>query len=129
MKKQLAIFTACALATVFIVLVAGCNEQQSVLPVTKDANGNEVVQAPQDHTVRDAALGGLAGFMLGRATSNNHAPAYAAPSAPAPVIHRTIIQKTIVNKTVNRTVTPPTRSYTPSRSYSSPSRSSFGGRR
>jgi hypothetical protein len=52
--------------------------------------------AQQDTTLRDAALGGVAGFLLGRATSGGG-------SHPPPVVHNTtVVKKTIIQQNVVR---------------------------
>ena len=54
--------------------------------------------AQQDTTMRDAALGGVAGFLLGRATSNSGSGYH-----PPPVVHNTtVVKKTIIQQNVVR---------------------------
>lgn len=76
------------------------------------ASGVQMVQQPEDHTLRDGLIGGALGFMAGRATAN----AGVARSAPPVIHHTTVVNRTVVQKKIVNVQRPPQRYNPPPRS-------------
>lgn len=112
------------------IALSGCEKPQAPQPQitqTEDGKTQVAVQQPEDHTVRDMAIGAAGGYLLSRALGGG-----GSSTAQAPVQHNTtVIQKktVIVNKTVEAPkpkIEPPKArpSLKPSRPSSRPSFSS-----
>lgn len=113
------------IAAVGLLALAACNPAPSVgqVPTINQQSTPSVAQAvpQQDTTFRDAALGGVAGFLLGRATSGS-----SGGSSGGTVVHNntTVVKKTIVQQQVVQApprpqYRPPQRSVTSRPSFSS----------
>lgn len=112
------------------IALSGCEKPQAPQPQitqTEDGKTQVAVQQPEDHTVRDMAIGAAGGYLLSRVLGGGGS----SQPAPAPVHNTTVIQKktVIVNKVVEAPkpkVEPPKPrpSFTPSRPASRPSFSS-----
>lgn len=118
---------------VILALTACGGGSHSVPVIGPDGQptGQSVQQPDGPGMGTGALLGGLAGFMLGRAGSGGGG-GYHGPSGsyqqPTTVINKTVVNKTVINKAPAQTVSkPPIPSYTkPSgSSYSRPSTGSY----
>ena len=118
----------------FAIALSGCEKPQAPQPQitqTEDGKTQVAVQQPEDHTVRDMAIGAAGGYLLSRVLGGG-----GSNPAPPPVHNPTVIQKktVIVNKTVEapkpKVESPKSKpSYAPPRPASRPSFSSSSRRK